>query len=83
VIAVRRLLLRASHAAAATQTTRNLGDEAATISLLRMKDKARRLLPINGTARNLILAQKDVLPSSKALARFEIFDRLISSELGA
>lgn len=30
----------------------------------------------------LILAEKDILPASEALAKFEVFDRLLSKELG-
>ena len=51
------------------------------VLLSRIKDAARRLLPISSTARSLILAEKDVLPASEALAKFEIFDRLLISEL--
>ncbi|MDG7016484.1 MAG: hypothetical protein JRM82_03815 [Nitrososphaerota archaeon] len=52
------------------------------VSLSRIKDAARRLLPINSTARSVILAEKDSVPSSEALAKFEVFDRLLASELG-
>jgi hypothetical protein len=43
---------------------------------------ARRLLPISSTARAVILAEKDMLPAVEARAKFEVFDRLLKSELG-
>jgi hypothetical protein len=53
-----------------------------SISLSGVKDAARRLLPPSSTARKLILAERDALPASEALAKFEVFDRLLCSELG-
>ena len=52
------------------------------VSLSKVKETARRLLPINSTARAVILAEKDVLPPAEARAKFEVFDRLLKSELG-
>jgi len=52
------------------------------ISLSKVKEAARRLLPVNSTARAVLLAEKDVLPAAEARAKFEIFDRLLLSELG-
>ena len=52
------------------------------VSLARLKDAARRLLPDNSTTRAVILGEKDVLPLREALAKFEVFDRLLASELG-
>ena len=52
------------------------------ISLSKLKDAARRLLPITSTARAVILAEKEVLPAAEAHAKFEVFDRLLQSELG-
>ena len=52
------------------------------VSLLRLKDAVRRLLPANSTTRAVILAEKDTLPLAEALAKFEVFDRLLMTELG-
>ncbi len=57
------------------------GDHAGEISLVGLKEKARRILPPNSPARNLILAEKDTLPVGEALAKFEVFDRLLMNEL--
>jgi hypothetical protein len=38
--------------------------------------------PVNSTARAVILAEKDALPLSEALAKFEVFDRLLVKEFG-
>ena len=51
------------------------------VSLSKVKDAARRLLPVTSTARRLILAEKDSLPASEAYAKFEVFDRLLWMEL--
>jgi hypothetical protein len=56
-------------------------DDDGRISLLRVKDAARRLLPVGSTARAVILAEKDVLPAAEAQAKFDVFDRLLVSEL--
>ena len=53
-----------------------------SVSLTHLKDLVRRLLPPSSTARSVILAEKDSLPASEALAKFEVFDRLLCSELG-
>lgn len=53
------------------------------VSLLKVKETARRLLPMGSIARSVILAEKDALPAAEALAKFEIFDRLLRSELGS
>ena len=52
------------------------------VSLARLKDLVRRLLPPTSAARTVILAEKDVLPAREAFAKFEVYDRLISKELG-
>jgi hypothetical protein len=49
--------------------------------MLGIKERVRRLLPINSAARGAILAERDILPVTEAIAKFEIFDRLLSSEL--
>ena len=53
-----------------------------SVSLAHLKDLVRRLLPPNSPARNVILSEKDVLPAPEALAKFEVYDRLLSKELG-
>ena len=63
------------------QTLKDLDDDE-PVSLSKVKDAARRLLPISSTARTIILAEKDVLPAAEAHAKFEILDRLLQSELG-
>jgi hypothetical protein len=55
---------------------------AEAISLSKLKDTARRLLPIGSVTRSLMLAEKDVLPINEALAKFEVFDRLLMKEFG-
>jgi len=59
-----------------------MNQEEESISLSKVKDAARHLLPISSTARAVILAEKDVLPAAEAHAKFEVFDRLLRSELG-
>jgi hypothetical protein len=65
------------------QASKNREPEDGRISLFRVKEAARRLLPVRSTARAVILAEKNMLPAAEAQAKFEIFDRLLSSELGA
>ena len=60
----------------------SMHQEDESISLSKLKDAARRLLPISSTARAVILAEKDMLPAVAARAKFEVFDRLLKSELG-
>ncbi len=52
------------------------------VSLVRLKDAARRLLSPNSVTRSMILGEKDSLPLQEAIAKFEIFDRLLLKELG-
>ena len=63
-----------------TALPRDPGSE--SISLVKLKDLVRRLLPPSSTTRSLILSEKDVLPAQEAFAKFEVFDRLLSRELG-
>jgi hypothetical protein len=60
----------------------SINREEESVSLSKIKEAARRLLPISSTVRRIILAEKDSLPAAEANAKFEIFDRLLSSELG-
>ena len=53
-----------------------------SVSLVKLKDLVRRLLPPNSTTRSLILSEKDVLPAQEAFVKFEVFDRLLTRELG-
>jgi len=64
------------------QVSRDAGSNGELISLAKLKDLARRLLPPNSTTRSVILAEKDVLPAREAFAKFEVCDRLLSKELG-
>ena len=52
-----------------------------TLSLVNLKAVVQRMLPSSSTARSLILAEKDWLPAREALAKFEVYDRLLSKEL--
>ncbi len=54
-----------------------------SVSLLKLKDAARRLLPIGSLARTVIIAEPDALPLAEALAKFKVFDRLLVEELSA
>ena len=58
---------------------RDLGSQ--SVSLVKLKDVVRRLLPPSSPARRAILSEKDALPASEALAKFEVFDRLLCMEL--
>ena len=53
------------------------------VSLLRLKDAVRKLLPTDSIARNVITAEPDTLPLAEALSKFKVFDALILEELGA
>ena len=53
------------------------------VSLLKLKDAARRLLPADSIARGVITSEPDVLPLTEALSKFEVFDSLLIEELGA
>ena len=52
-----------------------------TVDLRRLKELVSRLLPPSSTLRGLVLAEDDQLPLPQALAKFEIFDRLLLKEL--
>ena len=64
------------------QVSCDTGVNGQLISIAKLKDLVRRLLPPSSTTRGVILAEKDVLPAQEALAKFEVFDRLLSKELG-
>lgn len=51
-----------------------------SVSLLRVKAAARNLLPPDSLARKVILAEDDALPLEEALAKFAVFDRLLTTE---
>lgn len=53
------------------------------VSIAKLKAVAQRLLPSSSSLRGLILSEKDLLPTSEALIKFEIYDRLLSRELGS
>ncbi len=64
------------------QAYRDAGFRCESVSLVKLKDLVRRLLPPSSAARSVILAEEDVLPAQEAFAKFEVFDRLLSRELG-
>ena len=53
------------------------------VSLLRLKDAARKLLPAGSITRSVIIAEPNTLPLSEALSKFKVFDRLLVEELGS
>jgi len=53
-----------------------------TVDLRKLKEVVIRVLPPTSTLRSLVLAEDDQLPISEALAKFEIFDRLLLKEIG-
>ena len=53
------------------------------VSLLKLKDAVRKLLPTDSIARSVITAEPDTLPLAEALSKFKVFDALILEELGA
>ncbi len=65
------------------QGSQTIKADAGFISLANLKNTARRLLPPGSTARSVILAERDLLPVQEALAKFEVFDRLLVKELGS
>ena len=64
------------------QASRGANHNDELVSLAKLKGLVRRLLPPNSTTRSVILSEKDVLPAQEAFAKFEVFDRLLSKELG-
>ncbi len=64
-----------------TRQTTETGD--GFVSLVNLKKLVSRLLPSGSPARSVILAERDTLPVREALAKFEVFDRLLANELAA
>ena len=52
------------------------------VSLSKLKDAARKLLPADSIARRVIAAEPDALPLAEALSKFKVFDSLLIEELG-
>lgn len=52
------------------------------VSLLKLKEAVRRLLPTDSIAKSVIIAEPDALPLAEALSKFKVFDRLLVEELG-
>ena len=50
------------------------------VSIVRLKEACRRLLPTNSTLREVVLSEKDILPSTEVVAKFEIFLNLLDRE---
>jgi len=65
------------------QTPKTAEADSELVSLSNLKELVRRLLPPGSPARTVILAEKDLLPTREALAKFEVFDRLLVKELGS
>ncbi len=59
-------------------TTRLVED---SISMVELKNLARKLLPSNSMLRMLILSEPDELPRDEGLAKLQIFVRLLYQEL--
>ena len=53
-----------------------------SVSLLKLKDATRRLLPADSIARRVITAEPDTLPLTEAIPKFKVFDSLLVEELG-
>lgn len=53
------------------------------VSLLKLKDTARKLLPADSITRSVITAEPDTLPLAEALSKFKVFDNLLLEELGS
>ena len=56
--------------------------EREVVQLSGVKEAARRHLPSVSTARAVMLAERDALPMNEAVAKFEVFDRILVQELG-
>ena len=52
------------------------------VSLLKLKEAARRLLPSDSITRSVMISEPDVLPLAEAIPKFKVFDRLLVEELG-
>lgn len=52
------------------------------VSLLKLKEAARKLLPVDSLTRRVITAEPDVLPMGEAISKFKVFDSLLLEELG-
>ncbi len=59
-------------------TTRLVED---SISMVELKNLARRLLPSNSMLRMLILSEPDEVPREEGLAKLKIFVKLLYQEL--
>lgn len=53
------------------------------VSLAKLKEATRRLLPADSITRSVITSEPDALPLAEVLSKFEVFDRLLVEELGA
>ena len=56
------------------QSNRNEELDSELVSLVRLKDVVRRLLPSTSMTRSIVLAEEDLLPVQEAIAKFEVFD---------
>ncbi len=51
------------------------------VSLIALKRTASNTLPKNSTLRSLIMSEPDSLPYSEAMAKIQVYARLLDSEL--
>jgi hypothetical protein len=65
------------------QTSQGVEGNRDIVSLVKLKEAARKLLPADSIARSIITAEPDTLPLAEALSKFKVFDALILEELGA
>ena len=77
------LVLKAGFHLACMQVARGAESNENFVSLLRLKDVARKLLPADSITRNVIIAEPDTLPLAEAIAKFKVFDSLLLEELGS
>lgn len=53
------------------------------VSLLKLKDAVRRLLPADSIPRSVTTSEPDTLPLAEALSKFKVFDSLMTMLLSA
>jgi len=52
------------------------------VSMIELKNLARRLLPQSSTLRMLILCEPDYMPKTELLPKLDIFVKLLHREIG-
>ena len=79
---VQKARLQKRVAAHAGSTLFNTNSSQASVSFAELKSIARKLLPKSSMVRRLILAESDFVPRESAVAKMEIFSRMLREELG-